>query len=75
MGVKRFVPPGVGPLFPGKRYNLKRGRPKLDDLKEAIQRFSVELGPNHPKVAMLKKDLALREGRDPPHPFPEKKTL
>ena len=64
-------PPGTGLLqAPGEKYPMKIGRLSPGSLREAILRLSVELGPDHPKVVMMKKDL---KGGGQLHPFPEKK--
>jgi hypothetical protein len=64
-------PLGTGLLqAPGEKYPMKIGRLSPGSLREAIRRLSIELGPDHPKVVMLKKDL---NGSGKPHPFPEKK--
>jgi hypothetical protein len=69
--LKAFAPLGDGPLFPGKKYKPKSADRQLNPrgTPELIRRLSVELGSDHPKIKMLKKDL----GPSEPYPFPEKK--
>jgi len=57
-------------LFPGPRYlpQLRQGYPTL----KAVGLLAVELGPDHPKVKMLRKDIADRK-RSEPTPYPVKK--
>ena len=63
---RQFVPPGDGPLFPGPKYKPNKGatlNPKL--LEREVLRLAAELGPDHPKVKLLKKELALRQSQRP----------
>lgn len=61
MATKKIIVPGTGPLFPVKKYEPKTGlMPDTRLLKRDILRMSAELGPDHPKVKMLKKDLERR---------------
>jgi hypothetical protein len=61
MATKKLVTPGTGPQFPGPEYKIVRGTtPDIERLEQDIRWLSAELGPDHPKVKMLKKDLELK---------------
>jgi hypothetical protein len=62
---KKKFPRNLGsePLFPGPKYQpvMRRGPIPLDELKRQAQRDAVTLGPDHPKVKALRKEIAERE--------------
>ena len=64
MAHQKLKTPGAGiALFPGPKYKMKRGVLRLDDLEKLAQRKAVELGPDHPEVKMLRKEIADRHGK------------
>lgn len=64
---KMQPPPGTAlMLFPGKKIQVKRRSHALNlgKLKAIIQRKSIELGPDHPEVKLLRKELANRQAAE-----------
>jgi hypothetical protein len=61
-GSRSVVIPGNGPLFPGPRYQVHRRAepPNLDDLIDTANQLARELGPDHPRVRMMRKEIADR---------------
>lgn len=50
------------PLFPGKKEPTRLGRLRLDDLKRKAQELATTLGPIHPEVRILRKEISDRDG-------------
>jgi hypothetical protein len=48
-------------LFPGPKYEVKRGVMSLATLKQEAQALAAQLGPDNPRVRMMRKEIADRE--------------
>ena len=62
-GSRAVVVPGTGPLFPGPKYQIHRRAsvPSLDALSETASDLARQLGPDHPRVKMIRKEIADRQ--------------
>ena len=56
--------PKVTALFPGPKHEVRYGVLGLDDLRDQALSLAATLGPDHPQVKLLRKELADREATD-----------
>ena len=53
-------------LFPGPKYEVKRGVMSTEALSSEATALAAQLGPDHPKVKMMRKEIADRQRRGSP---------